>query len=63
MKFNLGSVGVSNTATAEDKSLTITCVAWYEGSDANFMNSNSSGEINMSQITASLNFYTRSVRA
>ncbi len=56
-KFNLGKVG-----TATGNSLTITCVAWYEGSDPYVMNTNNNTDVNMSEVTASLNFYTRAYR-
>ena len=52
--LNLGTVG-STDATA----LTVTCVAWYEGSDANVVDKISNNQVGMSSIEASLNFYTR----
>ena len=55
-KYNLGEIDATN-------GLTVTCVAWYEGSDTAVADKNSSGDINMSNITATLSFYTRGIIA
>ncbi len=63
-KLYLGSVGyTSSEEGATDKSLTVTCVAWYEGSDEYVADKKDNTTIDMSSISASLVFYTRGVIA
>ncbi len=63
-KLCLGSVGyTSSEEGATDNSLTVTCVAWYEGSDEYVADTKEGNTIDMSSITASLVFYTRGVIA
>ncbi len=54
-KFCLGEVGTS----AAKKELAVKCVAWYEGTDANVADTVSSKTVNMSEVEATLSFYTR----
>jgi hypothetical protein len=59
-KYNLGIV-------TKDIALDVTCVAWYEGSDSyvadTYTASGTETTIDMSSIKATLNFYTRYIRA
>ena len=53
--YNLGSVTKSTA-------LVVTCVAWYEGSDPNVVDTLNGTEVTMSSITSNLGFYTRYIR-
>ncbi len=63
-KLCIGQVGYTSAEQdAQDNSLTVTCVAWYEGSDEYVADKKDDNAIDMSSITASLVFYTRGVIA
>ena len=54
--YNLGVV-------SKDTALEVTCVAWYEGSDPNVVDTLNGDAVDMSTVTSTLSFYTRYIRA